>query len=35
MVGERTGKKFSLGDRVRVKLLSADLATRQIEFGLV
>lgn len=34
MVGTRTGKRFSLGDKVKVKLLSADLTTRQIEFGL-
>lgn len=34
MVGNRTGKKFSLGDTVKVKLLSADLSTRQIEFAL-
>lgn len=34
MIGERTGKKFSLGDKVKVKLISADLGTRQLEFAL-
>ncbi len=34
MVGSRTGKKFSLGDKVKVKLIGADLATRQLEFAL-
>ncbi len=35
MVGQRTGKKFALGDPLRVKLIAADLATRQLEFGVV
>ncbi|MGH7141249.1 MAG: ribonuclease R family protein [Minisyncoccia bacterium] len=35
LVGERRGKKYALGDAVRVKLLSADLTSRQLEFGLV
>jgi ribonuclease R len=35
LVGQRTKKKFSLGDRVRIKLVAADLATRQLDFALV
>lgn len=35
LVGERTKKKYSLGDKVRVKLTNADLSTRQIDFELV
>lgn len=32
MVGKRTGKKYSLGDPIRVKLIAADMATRTLEF---
>lgn len=32
--GERTGKKFRLGDRVDVRLVRADLETRKIDFVL-
>ena len=35
MVGERTGKRFRLADRVRVKLMRADLETNKIDFKLV
>jgi ribonuclease R len=35
LVGERTKKKYALGDTVRVKLVAADLATRQLDFMLV
>jgi ribonuclease R len=35
MVGERTGKRFRLSDRVRVKLMRADLETNKIDFALV
>ncbi len=35
LVGQRTKKKLALGDKVRVKLVSADLAARQLEFALV
>ncbi len=34
-VGERSGRKFSIGDRVRVKVVSASPALRQIDFALV
>lgn len=34
MVGQKTGTKFSLGDSVKVKLIAADLSTRQLEFAL-
>ena len=34
MVGERTGKRFRLADRVRVKLMRADLETNKIDFKL-
>lgn len=33
--GEKTGKTFSLGDEVRVKLTRADLEERQLDFVLV
>ncbi len=35
MLGERTGQRFRLGDRVRVKLVKADLETNRIDFTLV
>jgi ribonuclease R len=34
MRGERTGVAFSLGDRVRVKLVKADLESNRIDFML-
>jgi ribonuclease R len=35
LVGQRTKKKYALGDRVRVKLVAADLAARTLDFALV
>jgi ribonuclease R len=35
LVGERTKKKFTLGDSLRVKLVSADLTARTLDFKLV
>ncbi len=35
MLGERTGERFRLGDRVKVKLVRADLETNKIDFVLV
>lgn len=35
LVGQKTQQKFSLGDSVRVKLINADLAARQLDFELV
>ncbi|MGC9602151.1 MAG: ribonuclease R [Minisyncoccia bacterium] len=35
LVGRRTKKKHALGDRVRVKLIAADLNARQLDFELV
>lgn len=35
MVGERTGRRFRLSDRVRVQLVRADLETNKIDFRLV
>ncbi len=35
MVGQRTGKTFSLGDSVKVKLIAADMTTRTLEFSVV
>jgi ribonuclease R len=35
LVGERSKKKYALGDRVRVKLVAADLAARTLDFELV
>ena len=34
LVGQRTKKKYALGDRVRIKLVAADLASRQLDFEL-
>ncbi len=34
LVGERTKKRFTLGDRVRVKLVAADLSARTLDFEL-
>ncbi len=35
LVGQKTKTKYTLGDKVRVKLVSADLASRQLDFELV
>jgi ribonuclease R len=35
MVGERTGRRFRLGDRVRVQLMRADMETNKIDFRLI
>ena len=35
MLGERTGKRYRLGDRVRIKVMRADLETSKIDFSLV
>ncbi len=35
LIGQRTKKKFALGDRVRIRLVAADLAARQLDFELV
>jgi ribonuclease R len=32
MLGERSGKRFRLGDRLNVKLVKADLETGRIDF---
>lgn len=34
MIGERTGRKFSLGDKVRIKVLNCDKMNRTIDFQL-
>jgi len=34
LIGQRTKKKYALGDRVRVKLVAADLTQRQLDFEL-
>ncbi|HEY6021134.1 MAG TPA: RNB domain-containing ribonuclease, partial [Candidatus Paceibacterota bacterium] len=35
LVGQRSKKKLALGDKVRVKLVAADLSARQLDFELV
>ncbi len=35
LVGERTKKKYTLGDKVRIKLTAADLSARTLDFELV
>lgn len=34
LIGQKTQKKYALGDSVRVKLIAADLAARQLDFEL-
>ena len=33
LVGERTGRKFRLGDTMRVKVQRVDMETRRIDFA--
>lgn len=35
IVGERTGKKFTLGDTVKIKVMSADLLKKTIDYAFV
>ncbi len=35
LVGERTRRRFSIGDHVRVQVWKVDLASRSVEFGLL
>ncbi len=35
LVGQRTKKKFTLGDKVKIKLTAADLGARTLDFELV
>ena len=35
IVGQNTGKKYSLGDRVRVKLISADPENKKLDFSII
>jgi ribonuclease R len=34
MLGERSGRRYRLGDRLQVKLVEADLETGRIDFVL-
>ena len=34
-IGKRTGQVFKMGDQLKVRILSTDLARRQIELDLV
>jgi len=34
LVGSRSKKQFNLGDKVRVKILSADIILRRIDLGI-
>jgi len=34
MMGERSGKRYRLGDKVRVRVISVDLETSRIDFAL-
>jgi ribonuclease R len=35
LIGERTGKTFRIGDRVKVKVYNVNIAERHIDFVLV
>lgn len=35
MMGERTGKRYRLGDKVRIRVVSVDIETSRIDFALV
>ena len=34
LIGQKTQKKYALGDSVRVKLVAADMSARQLDFEL-
>ncbi|MFW5853157.1 MAG: ribonuclease R [Patescibacteria group bacterium] len=35
VIGQRTGHKLSLGDQIKIKVINANPASRQIDFGLI
>ncbi len=35
MLGERTGKRFRLGDKVRIRVVQVDIESSRIDFALV
>jgi ribonuclease R len=35
MLGERTGKRYRLGDRVKVKVVRVDMESTKIDFALI
>ena len=35
MMGERTGRRYRLGDKVRIRVVSVDIETSRIDFALV
>jgi len=35
MMGERTGKRYRLGDKVRIRVVQVDIETSRIDFALV
>jgi ribonuclease R len=35
MLGERTGKRYRLGDRVKVKVVRVDMESTKIDFSLI
>jgi ribonuclease R len=35
MMGERTGKRFRLGDKVRIRVVQVDIESSRIDFALV
>ncbi len=35
VIGQKTGKRYSLGDKIRVKLIASDMERKNLDFAFV